>query len=241
MFNERSALEQLFKSLNQAREIRYGQFLSEIADIERKQKELMENLRRIDGQSHVHEKIVEQKVKEASVANEIKKLVTEMEDKPDFKDKETAESFGMEFEPQQEREPVKPLPKALKPIFEDNKRIWPDGSVQYQCYYICPSCKDRSRVYINSSSLECYCRNCKKKMKTKHATSKGFPTQDMHGNFFVAGEFIREEDRGVLIASNPVDDALKKYEAERAGKEVAATNETAIAAALKESAKFTLG
>ena len=227
MFNERSALENIFKSLNQARERRHEQYLAEMKVIEEKENRLLSDLRRIDEMTGIHTEIIAAKKEAAAVTVETKKhLATMTQDLvAPLTDKER--QYGVE-----KPEPKQPLKQIQRPIFEDGKKIWSDGTTTYQCFYVCPTCKDRGKQFVKTSSLETYCKSCSKRMKTKHATSKGFPNQDSFGNYFIAGDFVRVEDKP-LIEPNPVDNVLAKYEAER--------SQTAIAAAFKESAKFNLG
>lgn len=223
MFNERAALEKIFLSLEQARERRYEQYLAEMEAIEEKENNLLSDLRRIDEMSGIHTEIIANKKETAAVTLATKKHLATM----------TQDLVA----PSQTSKDETPEPKAqvkqiLKPIYEDGKKIWADGTTTFQCYYVCPSCKDRGKQFVKSSSLTTYCKSCSKQMKVKHATSKGYPHQDTFGNYFIAGDFIRVEDKP-LIEPNPVDNVLAKYEADR--------NETAIAAAFKESSKFNLG
>ena len=263
MFNERTALEILFRNLEASRENRYNQYLEEIRQIELKQVKLLEDLKRIDAESHIHSELIEAKREEMAALRETKKNLATMDQtivaqqsKPVAIPETSVAKSTLD-----ESKPARITESATKPIIEDGKKTYPDGTETYQAFYICPSCKERKRIFVTPATKQTHCRGCNKKVEIRHAMKKGFPHRDGYGNYFVGGEFIREEDRMAHYAGNPVSDALTKYNAERAAQiaegskraeeEAAAattftttTNkdwpeeETAIAAAFKESAKF---
>lgn len=255
MFNERTALEKIFSNLEAARERRYKQYLDEIKAIEDQQEKLLADLRRIDEESHIHSELIEQKKEEARATADVKKRLAAMDQSlvpPLSKDEAIAKKYGEDQEqPKPERKGIPE--RATRAVYEDGKKIYPDGREAYQCYYICPKCRDKGKVFIPVNTKSAYCKACNKTMPAKFATSKGFPHRDDFGNYFVAGDFERVEDREkrIAIPPNPVDEALARYEAERAAKEAerkakqeaAATfgdDETAIEKAFKESSKYTL-
>ena len=259
MFNERTALEQLFNQLEASRERRYEQYLSEIRSIEQKQVKLLEDLKRIDAESHVHSELIEAKREEMAALRDTKKNLATMNQNivappSNSENVEEKKIVSVAKSTSDESKPARVAESATKPIIEDGKKTYPDGTETYQAFYICPSCKERKRIFVTPATKQTHCRGCNKKVEMRHAMTKGFPHRDGYGNYFVGGDFIREEERLAHYAGNPVSDALARYNAERAAQieegskraeeEAAATNkdwpeeETAIAAAFKESAKF---
>lgn len=230
MFNERSALERMFNSLEEARQRRYEQHLDEMKRLDEKQAKLFSDLRRIDELSGIHTEIIEEKKQTAAVTIETKKHLATMTQ--DLVAPLSEEEVKKGVEPEKMTTKVT-MKKALEPIYEDGKRIWPDGTTTYQCYYVCPSCNDRGKQYVKTSARQTYCKSCSKQLKIEFATSKGFPHQDGFGNYYIAGKFQRVEDHDKLIPDNPVDSVLAAYEAGRSG-----DSESAIAAAFRESAKI---
>ncbi|MFB8425935.1 hypothetical protein ACFC4S_28375 [Priestia megaterium] len=68
----------------------------------------------------------------------------------------------------------------------------------YQTYYICTNdrCKNKGKHYIPEGQeyVTCHKKGCKKKLKVKPATSKGFPHKDRFGNYYVAGKYKPQDD-----------------------------------------------
>ena len=263
MFNERSALERIFNNLEAARERRYQQYLDEIKAIEEQQEKLLADLRRIDEESHIHSELVQTKKEEAKATADVKKRLAAMDQNlvpppSNERIKETEDGRPILFKKREdETKATQPISraerpgipeKALDPVFENGKKIYPNGNIQYQTHYICTSCKDRKTIYVGNSALYCYCKACNKRLKLQTATSKGYPHQDDFGNYFIAGSFVRLEDQNKIIPDNPVDVALAKYnaeqEAKKAEQEAAAADpfpdDDETAKAYRESAKYSL-
>ncbi|MDU9693263.1 hypothetical protein O0Q50_19010 [Priestia aryabhattai] len=68
----------------------------------------------------------------------------------------------------------------------------------YQTYYICTNdrCRNKGKHYIPEGQqyVTCHKKNCKKKLKVKPATLKGFPHKDKFGNYYVAGKYKPQDD-----------------------------------------------
>lgn len=73
-----------------------------------------------------------------------------------------------------------------------------DGiTTTYQTYYICTNdrCRNKGKHFIPKGReyITCHNKNCRKKLKVRPATSKGFPHKDTFGNYFVAGKFKQQD------------------------------------------------
>lgn len=77
-----------------------------------------------------------------------------------------------------------------RPIFSNTKIK--GGITTYKCHYICPRCKTRTNTYIKPSERHINCRECYTLMPVQTATENGNLEQDRFGNFFIAGEFKRQ-------------------------------------------------
>lgn len=82
-----------------------------------------------------------------------------------------------------------------------NYKISDDGRrVMYQCYYICPACKNRGKRFILKFAKTTTCHQCKKQMGIKPSiVGAEFPTVDQYGNIFVAGEWKPVTDPGETL------------------------------------------
>ncbi|QJX80038.1 hypothetical protein [Priestia megaterium] len=87
-----------------------------------------------------------------------------------------------------------------------------DGiTTTYQTYYICTNdrCRNKGKHFIPKGReyITCHNKNCRKKLKVRPATSKGFPHKDTFGNYFVAGKF-RQQDSFDFLQQPTVTDNL---------------------------------
>ena len=69
------------------------------------------------------------------------------------------------------------------------------GKKYYRLRYICPNpeCKKVANHYITPETKEVSCYDCKTRMIVEPATEEGFPHSDTYHNYFIAGNFQREE------------------------------------------------
>lgn len=67
-----------------------------------------------------------------------------------------------------------------------------NGSTTYQCHYICPVCKNRGNKFVGKYERNVNCHKCLKLMPVQPALANGDLEQDMHGNYFIAGDYKRK-------------------------------------------------
>lgn len=66
------------------------------------------------------------------------------------------------------------------------------GVSHYRCHYVCPKCRKSSNRYIKENETKITCMDCRKHMSVRRATNSHALEQDSFGNFFVAGNFVRQ-------------------------------------------------
>lgn len=90
------------------------------------------------------------------------------------------------------------VPRYLEGL---DARTWrmKNGRILLQTYYICPNCKHKQRAYMYRGNATVSCSECSHAMKMKPAAKGNFPHVDGFGNFFVAGDFVREEERATIL------------------------------------------
>lgn len=68
-----------------------------------------------------------------------------------------------------------------------------DGTEKYKCRMHC-ECGNNQNLYINKDSKKVDCPNCGKVHQKRDAKKQGFPARDKWGNYFIAGNFIGEDE-----------------------------------------------
>lgn len=68
-----------------------------------------------------------------------------------------------------------------------------EGKKKYKCRLHC-SCGNHKNLYIENTSKNIDCPKCHKVHKVRNAKSEGFPIRDSWGNYFIAGQFIGEDE-----------------------------------------------
>lgn len=68
-----------------------------------------------------------------------------------------------------------------------------DGTKKYKCRMHC-DCGNNQNLYISKDSKKVDCPKCGKVHQKRDAKKQGFPTRDKWGNYFIAGNFIGEDE-----------------------------------------------
>jgi DNA-directed RNA polymerase subunit RPC12/RpoP len=68
------------------------------------------------------------------------------------------------------------------------------GKKFYRCRYKCPKCHKSANSYVSETDRYAECHDCYHRMHIKPATDEPLG-RDIHGNFFVAGDFQKASER----------------------------------------------
>lgn len=69
------------------------------------------------------------------------------------------------------------------------------GIKKYKCRMHC-ECGNNQNLYISKDSKKVECPKCGKVHQKRDAKKQGFPARDKWGNYFIAGNFIGEDEIG---------------------------------------------
>lgn len=70
-----------------------------------------------------------------------------------------------------------------------------DGKIRFQLFYICPKCKHKGKHFVNNGRVYVSCHECGHRMRTREATNTKKLETDHFGNYYIAGDFKRADER----------------------------------------------
>lgn len=80
-----------------------------------------------------------------------------------------------------------------KSHFYTGIKVDDDGQKRYQCRYICPNCKTKSKHYVYTDEKEIDCHECGEHMEVKSIEDYAGVEKDNFNNFYYAGLYIPRE------------------------------------------------
>lgn len=69
-----------------------------------------------------------------------------------------------------------------------------NGVNKYKCRLHC-SCRNNQNLYIKEIDKYAHCPSCGRGYEVRNAKAEGFPERDSWGNFFIAGNFLGEDEQ----------------------------------------------